>query len=450
MKLTSLLPISAFALICLFSLQAFWLYYAYRLHLESIKESVNAIFSQTVEKEMDQRFLEFNNNLNLFGSNIQKDTFKIDLSGLENNSVVSQQVDMIQQLMAIYNFHFNINNCDSIFNSILQSNQFPFKFCINYTDSTGNIINTSGCDIDNGFKTIVLPVINGEKIYAIVNIPSPVVFRNMLYMLTVSILIFFFIITCIIYEMKVFLNHHKLNQLRENFTQALTHDMRTPLSTIHSVLVQFEKEVIYTNPEMKDKFNSVAIEQVIILQNTVDQILTFAYIDKKQISLSKEHINLPVLIQSLIDEFTIKANKVVMFQTLYEPENNVAFADIFYLKNAISNLIDNAIKYSDESVEISIDCVTGEKQVYIHVKDNGFGISEKDQLIIFNRYERGAEIKRNKISGFGIGLNYVQQVMAAHGGTVTLISQEKVGSEFILTIPIRNNIKEEKIKYGKD
>ena len=447
MKLSTLLPIFAFALLCLFSLQSFWLYYTYQLHLESIKESVNSFFYQTVEKELDQRFLELGEkiNYNLSDSSTHIASFKIDYNHLENESVVSQQFDMFQQLMANYKVHFNITNGDSIFSSLLQLNQYPFSYQINYVDSIGRIIDSAGQEIKNGFKTDALPVINGEKIYAVVKITSPVVFRKMLFILTVSILIFFFIIACIIYEMRVFLNQHYLNQIRDNFTHALTHDMITPLSTIHSVLDQFKKGTIDKDPDKRQKFNSIAIDQVIGLQNTVNQILTLAFIEKKQLTLNKQLIDLPAMIQSLTDEYNIKAHKGITFQTSFDLKGNVVYADLFYLNNVISNLIDNAIKYSNDSVNIEIICHAVEKQVVIHVKDNGFGISQNDQLKIFKRFERGAEIKRNRISGFGIGLNYVHQVIEAHGGNVSVLSQKGIGSEFIITFPIQINTKEENI-----
>jgi two-component system phosphate regulon sensor histidine kinase PhoR len=212
--------------------------------------------------------------------------------------------------------------------------------------------------------------------------------------------------------------------------------MKTPLATIYSVLTQFKNGTVNKNPELRQKFCTIAIEQAVNLQSVVNQILTLAYIKKKQLALNKQLIDLPEMIQSLIDNFTVRTEKIVAFQTCYNLEDNNVYADSLYLNNAISNLIDNAIKYSSDSVDIKIECTTKESQVYIHVKDNGFGISSNDRLKIFKQFERGAEIKRNQISGFGIGLNYVQSVIEAHGGTVTLSSQEGVGSEFTIILPL--------------
>jgi len=186
---------------------------------------------------------------------------------------------------------------------------------------------------------------------------------------------------------------------------------------------------------LRQKISNIAIEQTLHLQSTVNRILTLAFIEEKKLTLNKQVIDFPSMIQTLIDEFTIKTGKQITFQTFYDLQNSSVYADPYYLSSVISNLFDNAIKYSGDSVVIEIDCVARKNPTFIRVRDNGFGIALKDQEKIFKKFERGAEIKRNQVSGFGIGLNYVQQVIEAHGGTVSVFSQEGVGSEFIITLP---------------
>jgi len=406
MRLINLLFISAIAFICLFSLQSFWLNHSYRLHQQRIENSIDSIFNETVEKELNQRFLKF---------------------------------DMIR--------------LDSIFHSFLQSHQYSSHYQINHIDSAGKIVETSGEYIDKGFNTGILPIIYGEKIYATVKISPPAVFRTMASVLCVSILILLLIMACIFYGINLCLNQHYLNQIQGNFTHALTHDMKTPLASIHSVLTLFENGDINKNPDMQQKFTAIAIEQTLNLQAIVNRILTLAYIENKQLSLNKQSIDLPEMIQLLIDKFSVNSTKKIEFQTFYDLKDYAIYADSFYLNNVISNLIDNAIKYSGKSVRLIIECTAEEKYINIRVKDNGVGISLDNRLKIFKRFERGAEIKRNQISGFGIGLNYVQQVIEAHGGSVTVASQEGIGSEFIITLPVQSEQKwknDRKIQYGKN
>jgi two-component system phosphate regulon sensor histidine kinase PhoR len=378
-------------------------------------------------------------------------SFDYEINNHKYESIISQQYGFMQQILSFEKISFDLSLADSIFSSFLQENHLPFIYQINYTDSLNTLINTVGPTIKKGFKTSIIPIVNGTKAQANIKITPPAVFRNMLAILSVSVLILLFIIACLIYEIKIFLTQHHLNQLRDNFTHALTHDMKTPLATIHTVLDQLDKGILDNHPEMRKKFNAIATEQTLNLQSLVNKILTLAYIEKKQLTLNKQAIDLPTMIQSLVDKFSVKNGKIIQFQTTYNlkfknnPIDVIIYADPLFLSNAVSNLIDNALIYSGNSVKIEIECAAGDSQIYIKVKDNGFGISPKDQQKIFKRFERGAEIKRKQVSGFGLGLNYVQKVIEAHGGAVALLSKEGVGSEFIITIPILFKLIEDEI-----
>ncbi len=106
------------------------------------------------------------------------------------------------------------------------------------------------------------------------------------------------------------------------------------------------------------------------------------------------------------------------------------------IKNAIANLIENSIKYSGDLVVVEIDSYINHNQLFIKVKDNGYGISDDDKTKIFDKFERGAAVKRKGAKGFGLGLNYVKRVVEAHGGIVVLYSKEGAGSEFTMILPL--------------
>jgi two-component system phosphate regulon sensor histidine kinase PhoR len=425
------------SLACLFALQGIWLYYAYQNETLKIQDILNKSLLKAVEMEMDERF-----------SSIQEKQIKNSCpqnsSGIafeyrkdeHNGNLLFQQFNFIQQILLYEDVFFNLSRLDSIYSADLHSRNIHIQYQINYLDSTGKILETQGVKIDKGFNTDIIPIINGTKVGAIVKISYPAVFQSMLGILIISVLIFFFIIACMVYEIKTFLTQHQLHQLRKDLVHTLSHDMKTPLATIHSALVQLNNGSLEAHPEMKNKFNTIAIEQTLNLQSIINQLLTVAYAEQKQLTLNKQEIDLPEMIHSLIDKFMIRKEKNIEFSEKYDLKENQIYADPFYLKNAISNLIDNAIKYSGNAVKINIECTAGDKQIYIHIKDNGLGISKNDQQKIFNRFERGEEIKRKQISGFGLGLNYVKSVTEAHGGAIALVSREGVGSEFTITIPI--------------
>ena len=423
------------SLACLLALQGIWLYYAYQNEKNKIQNALNSSLLRAVDEEMDNRFA-FAEARELTGEN-NSDSIFIYKYDETKGDFISQQSDFIQQILFYERIFFDLAMVDSIYNFHLHENNISVQYCLNYTDSLGNSIESKRAVIDKGFNTIVVPVVNGTKVGAVVKISPPVIMQSMLKILIISILIFFFIIACLIYQVNIFLTQDQLIQLRKNLMRTLSHDMKTPLAAIHSVLAQLNNGSLDAKPETKSKFTTVAIEQTIHLQSIIDQILTIAHADHKRLTLNKEEIDLPRMIRSLIDTFRVRKEKDIEFSEKYDLKNKPVYADSFYLKNAISNLIDNAIKYSGNTVEINIGCTVEDDWIYIRIKDNGFGISEKDQQKIYDPFERGAEIKRKRINGFGLGLSYVKYVIEVHGGTVSFVSKEGVGSEFTITIPIQ-------------
>lgn len=245
------------------------------------------------------------------------------------------------------------------------------------------------------------------------------------------------IIICFVYELRVIFTQRRLTQLRDDFSHALVHDMKTPLGTIYMAVDQWGKGVLDKNPELRSKFSDTAMAQVLNLQALVDKILTIAYLEQKKLILDPKIMDLSNMIQGLVDKFSIQAKKPVSFKIDIDLESTHIIADPVYLTNAVSNLIDNAIKYSGDSVAIDICCHSSDNQLFIEVSDNGFGISERDREKIFEKFERGAAVGRKGAKGFGLGLNYVKRVMNAHGGTVSLSSLKGQGSKFVLYMPLK-------------
>lgn len=443
MKLSRFLSIFLISIFALFIFQALWLNYAYHITLRNIQETINSTFSEAIEKELSLRFIYMEKE-NIKQKDMEDDIFEDsnmyifnpDLNKIENEGIISEHSLMIQKIMDIAGIPLSLSTADSIFKDMLSTQKKENKFQISYYDSSDNILSTSGSKIDKGFHICKIPIVDGNYVQAIVSINPPNVFAHMLGILIVSIILFLFITITLGYEVKSYLNQQKINQIREDFTFTITHEMKTPLASIHAVLDQINKGLLDKNPDMREKFSQIAIEQVLNMQTLVNQILACAYIEKKQLSLNKQSVDLSIMIQSLIDKFSVKKEKDIQFSTQFEMKDVIPYIDPFYFSNAISNLIDNAVKYSGDSVEIKIRCIAREKHIFIIIKDNGHGISQEDQEKIFERFERGAEIKRKSATGFGLGLNYVKKVVEAHGGIITLSSREKKGSEFTIALPI--------------
>lgn len=269
--------------------------------------------------------------------------------------------------------------------------------------------------------------------------PNNLFFGKMGLLLISTTILLIFVVFCIIYQVKIISKINKISQIREDFSYAMVHDMKTPLSTIMMVQDMLESGRLDSKPEIKNKYMSIAKSEADHLFALTNKILTISKLENHKLEMNKTEVELTPIIEKLTDKFKAKAQKPVNF--IIKLQAKTAYADNDYLGEVISNLIDNAIKYSKESVEINITAEESERYTILKVRDNGLGISEADQRIIFQKYERAAAAKRsrrNGVSGFGLGLNFVDQVIKAHEGRIFVNSTEGEFTEFTIYLPLEN------------
>ena len=425
------------AIIVLLLSQVFWLHNMYHIQKTDLEERLNVILVEAVQKELDKRFLYSDQQT---AKNPEKKgnvfEFVLDNNKIQSEGVLAQQNEALQRLMVFEDINFDLSVLDSIYNVMLEQQNIEMDYYLCYQDSM-KVLDSVGDSSLWGIKSKEVPIVNDTKVQAIFSITMPLVLSQMLWMLVVSVLMFLLIIICFVYELRVIFTQRRLTQLRDDFSHALVHDMKTPLGTIYMAVDQWGKGVLDKNPELRSKFSDTAMAQVLNLQALVDKILTIAYLEQKKLILDPKIMDLSNMIQGLVDKFSIQAKKPVSFKIDIDLESTHIIADPVYLTNAVSNLIDNAIKYSGDSVAIDICCHSSDNQLFIEVSDNGFGISERDREKIFEKFERGAAVGRKGAKGFGLGLNYVKRVMNAHGGTVSLSSLKGQGSKFVLYMPLK-------------
>ena len=245
------------------------------------------------------------------------------------------------------------------------------------------------------------------------------------------------LLLCIIYQTSAIFTQHELDKRKNDFFHAFTHNLLTPLGTIKSVLTTFsDKEIVFPT-EKKEQYANLAIVQVDNLKMTMEQILTLAKLEKGNLKHTLSETDMNKLINELKEKFSISQQKQVTIITSVNIDKEThIYVDKTLIKDAVSNLIDNAVKYSGDFVEINIDCLIRDNTLIISVKDNGYGISAQDQLTIFKKFERGVAVDRKEAKGFGLGLNFVKYATELHGGYITLCSKEGKGSTFTLSIPL--------------
>ena len=288
-------------------------------------------------------------------------------------------------------------------------------------------------------KTKVIPIKLDKSIGMQLVLTNPYwnIFNKMWIIFITTIIMTSLTIVCTVYQIKFIFKLNKISQIREDFSYAMIHDMKTPLSTIMMVQDMLESGRIDSKPEIKKKFMNIAKSETDHLLTLTNKILTISKLENHKLEMNKTEVELTPIIETLTDKFKAKAQKPVNFTISLQAKT--AYADKDYLDEVLSNLIDNAIKYSKESVEIHITTEESERYTILKVRDNGLGISEADQKVIFQKYERAAAAKRsrrNGASGFGLGLNFVDQVIKAHEGRIFVNSTEGEFTEFTIYLPL--------------
>ena len=288
-------------------------------------------------------------------------------------------------------------------------------------------------------KTEIIPIKLDKSIGMQLVLTNPYwnIFNKMWIILITTIIMTILTIVCTVYQIKFIFKLNKISQIREDFSYAMVHDMKTPLSTIMMVQDMLKSGRLDSKLEIKNKYMSIAKSETDHLFALTNKILTISKLENHKLEMNRTEVELTPIIEKLTEKFKAKAQKPVNF--IISLQAKTAYADNDYLGEVISNLIDNAIKYSKESVEINITAEESERYTILKVRDNGLGISEADQKVIFQKYERAAAAKRsrrNGASGFGLGLNFVDQVIKAHDGRIFVNSTEGEFTEFTIYLPL--------------
>lgn len=238
------------------------------------------------------------------------------------------------------------------------------------------------------------------------------------------------------YLIRTVLHQRTLEQMKDDFTNNMTHELKTPIAVAYSAtdaLLNFGQG---DDKAKRKRYLEICKDQLSELSALVEQILSMSMERRKTFVLSKEDIQLHTLLQNLIEQHKIKAKKDVKFTLDVSPADLVIYADRTHINNIISNLIDNAIKYSKSDVEINIKAVAGHKSCMITVTDNGIGISADKQKYIFDKFYRVTSGNKYTVKGYGLGLFYVKTMIEKHNGTISVSSIPDQKTTFTIILPI--------------
>lgn len=238
------------------------------------------------------------------------------------------------------------------------------------------------------------------------------------------------------YSILIILKQRRLSELQREFINTMTHEFKTPISTINIAAdVLANKEIVKT-PERLTTYTNLIKQENTRLNSQVERVLQLARLEKKNFGLKKEPLDLNELVKSVCESFEMNAEKQ-NFQIRYHlnATNTEIMADRLHLTNMLFNLIDNAIKYRKEELIINISTNNYQNNIVLEIEDTGIGISKEYINKVFNLFYRVPTGNLHNVKGFGLGLYYVKTICKKHRWKIHLESVIGVGSKFVITIP---------------
>ena len=393
-------------------------------------------------KAFDIRNKQFNHNVNLALLNTASTLCDINQLDL--------LPDQIEQLSANY-FIVNINNriAPEILETILirefQQRQITEAFEYGIFDCTSKEMvygryvdlteNNSNQELTSSF-----PKLTKDAYYFGVYFPNkPSNLAGEMWIWAFSSLVLVIVVLFFGYALYAIFRQKQLSEIQRDFINNMTHEFKTPISTIALSSDVLQSEQILQQPKRLAEYAGIVKKEATRLHGLVDKVLQTATIENALPKLKKSEVDVNELIARAIESIRISLDEKkgkIYFDG--QASNAVVWADQLHMTNIVYNLLDNAIKYNDRIPEVKIATLIKKDKLIISIEDNGKGISKKELALIFRKFYRVPTGNLHDIKGFGLGLFYVKKIIEAHGGSITVDSSDQ-GSTFTITLPIKND-----------
>ena len=252
--------------------------------------------------------------------------------------------------------------------------------------------------------------------------------------LSILIVVIIFLITY-----RNLMEERRLSNLKTDFINNMTHELKTPLSTITVAGKTLEMPQLRGNDAKILETAKLIGKQSVHLNQLINMILEISMWERTQFQLDKRKVKIEEIMDDVVESFKSGGGNNAEISRKYNFGSAEIDLDVVYFTTLMNNLLSNAVKYSDKKPVIDVEGYTQDNNVYIKVADNGIGINRIDQKHIFDKFYRASTGNIHKFKGLGLGLYYVKKIAEAHGGDVTVSSRPGKGSTFTVFIPLNNS-----------
>lgn len=280
---------------------------------------------------------------------------------------------------------------------------------------------------------------NGYMIHLYIEEPNNYIYQRSSWMFASATLFSIIIITAFAVTLRTMFNQKKLSEIKSDFINNMTHEFKTPLATISLASDALSMEKVQNNKDMLNYYAGIIKSENKRMNKQVETILQAAQIDRNELKLNLQSIDVHEVINKMVDTFTIQvAQRNGNLTTHLNAEKHTILGDEVHFSNIIYNLMDNAVKYSKDKVELEVSTSNTKTHLIIKIKDNGIGMSKETQSKIFEKFYRAHTGNIHDIKGFGLGLSYVKTIVDNHKGQIKVESNIGKGSIFTIELPLHS------------
>ncbi|WP_291286893.1 HAMP domain-containing sensor histidine kinase [Flavobacterium sp.] len=381
--------------------------------------SENYIQGKSSKVEIKKYILE-NEYSDVLTQKIQR-KFKRDLPNLKIDFAIVLNKFVLYQ---------NAKKVDTIFSEkpFIQNKLYGNLISLNHAFLVRNYVGTSNGTFENkGYK-----LLTEDSMYVSVIDWEMIILRRMTFVLILSLLSIATLITLFFIAIKALIKQKKANDIKTDFINNITHELKTPLTTLGISTKILERKDIRDNDESFTTIVNTISRQNNRLQNLIDQVMANS-LAENGIELQKEKTKAEDFLLTIVNDFKITYPKINI-KTDFKTQKTNLILDKFYLTTALLNVLENAVKYG--STTITIKTELNQDQFSISVEDDGIGIEKNKQSLLFEKFYRVQQGNLHNTKGLGLGLYYVDQIIKAHQGTVSVVSDLGKGTQFTILLKV--------------
>lgn len=327
----------------------------------------------------------------------------------------------------------NIDSLTYIFQNVLVKNAIHVPFTI-YKLKRGEVLNF----IDSLYiDPVHFPPF--ERYSVIFPSPEPFLWKKIGPQFLFSVFLTLVTISAFAFMYRSLRTQQKLMVIKNDFISNVSHELKTPVATVSVAIEALKSFQALNNPTKTAEYLNIAQNELNRLTLMTDKILKAAVFENQGLSFQKEKVNLTEIIEEVLASLKLVIEKLeatIQFANGTEPI--FVLGDRAHLTNMIYNLVDNALKYSHTKTYITISLSEKENEIVLTIQDNGIGIAPENHKKIFERFFRVSSGDVHNTKGYGLGLSYVADVVAKHGGRIKIDSALDKGSNFYIYLPTAN------------